>query len=161
MAYDIAVPGYRNDVVNSLRLWAAKSSREFDLEKFNAGEYVEAVEDKTVSENISKVLYPPDEQYAGRELRLKQQYFFTSATIQDILRRFRKTARGRVGAAAGQGGHPAQRHPSRHRHPGADARARRRGGAGVGRAPGGSASACSRTRTTPCCRRRWRRGRRS
>jgi glycogen phosphorylase len=94
MAYDIGVPGYRNDVVNSLRLWAAKSSREFDLEKFNAGEYVEAVEDKTVSENISKVLYPADEKYAGRELRLKQQYFFTSATIQDILRRFRKTDSG-------------------------------------------------------------------
>ena len=65
MAYDIAVPGYGNDTVNSLRLWAAKSSREFDLEKFNAGEYVEAVEDKTSSENISKVLYPPDDQYAG------------------------------------------------------------------------------------------------
>jgi starch phosphorylase len=90
MAYDMAAPGYRNDVVNSLRLWAAKSSREFDLEKFNAGEYVEAVEDKTTSENISKVLYPSDAQYAGRELRLKQQYFFTSATIQDVVRRFKK-----------------------------------------------------------------------
>jgi starch phosphorylase len=90
MAYDVPVPGYRNDVVNSLRLWSAKSSREFDLEKFNAGAYVAAVEDKTSSENISKVLYPPDDQYAGRELRLKQQYFFTSATIQDILRRFQK-----------------------------------------------------------------------
>jgi starch phosphorylase len=90
MAYDIGIPGYRNDVVNTLRLWAAKSSREFNLELFNAGEYVEAVEDKTSSENISKVLYPADEKYAGRELRLKQQYFFTAATIQDILRRFRK-----------------------------------------------------------------------
>jgi glycogen phosphorylase len=90
MAYDIPVPGFKNDIVNTLRLWAAKSSREFDLEKFNAGAYVAAVEDKTSSENISKVLYPPDDQYAGRELRLKQQYFFTSATIQDILRRFRK-----------------------------------------------------------------------
>ncbi|HEX2833470.1 MAG TPA: glycogen/starch/alpha-glucan phosphorylase [Thermoanaerobaculia bacterium] len=90
MAYDMAVPGYRNDVVNSLRLWAAKSSREFDLEKFNAGDYVEAVEDKNTSENISKVLYPSDAQYAGRELRLKQQYFFTSATIQDVVRRFKK-----------------------------------------------------------------------
>ena len=90
MAYDIPAPGYRNDVVNSLRLWGAKSSREFDLEKFIAGAYVAAVEDKTSTENISKVLYPPDDQYAGRELRLKQQYFFTSATIQDILRRFRK-----------------------------------------------------------------------
>lgn len=90
MAYDIAVPGYGNDTVNSLRLWAAKSSREFDLQKFNTGAYVEAVMDKTSTENISKVLYPPDDQYAGRELRLKQQYFFTSATIQDVIRRFRK-----------------------------------------------------------------------
>ena len=90
MAYDIAIPGFRNDVVNSLRLWAAKSSREFDLAQFNAGAYVSAVEDKTRTENISKVLYPPDDQYAGRELRLKQQYFFTSATIQDVLRRFKK-----------------------------------------------------------------------
>ncbi|MDQ3281071.1 MAG: glycogen/starch/alpha-glucan phosphorylase [Acidobacteriota bacterium] len=95
MAYDVAVPGYCNDVVNSLRLWAAKSSQEFDLEKFNSGAYVEAVEDKTSSENISKVLYPPDDQYAGRELRLKQQFFFTSATIQDILRRFKKSHNGR------------------------------------------------------------------
>ena len=90
MAYDIAVPGYGNRTVNSLRLWAAKSSREFDLEKFNTGAYVEAVMDKTSTENISKVLYPPDDQYAGRELRLKQQYFFTSATIQDVIRRFKK-----------------------------------------------------------------------
>jgi starch phosphorylase len=90
MAYDLAAPGYGNQTVNSLRLWAAKSSREFDLEKFNAGAYVAAVEDKTSSENISKVLYPPDDQYAGRELRLRQQYFFTSATIQDVMRRFRK-----------------------------------------------------------------------
>jgi starch phosphorylase len=90
MAYDVAAPGFRNDTVNSLRLWAAKSSREFDLAKFNAGAYVAAVEDKTSSENISKVLYPPDDQYAGRELRLKQQYFFVSATIQDVVRRFRK-----------------------------------------------------------------------
>jgi starch phosphorylase len=94
MAYDVPIPGYKNDVVNSLRLWAAKSSQEFDLDKFNAGAYVEAVEDKTSSENISKVLYPPDDQYAGRELRLKQQYFFTTATIQDILRRFGKHHKG-------------------------------------------------------------------
>jgi glycogen phosphorylase len=90
MAYDIAVPGYGNNVVNSLRLWSAKASRDFDLAKFNTGAYVAAVEDKTQTENISKVLYPPDDQYAGRELRLKQQYFFTSATIQDVIRRFKK-----------------------------------------------------------------------
>ncbi len=95
MAYDMAAPGYRNDIVNSLRLWAAKSSREFDLEKFNAGAYVESVEDKTSTENISKVLYPSDERYSGRELRLKQQYFFTSATIQDVIRRFKKQHTGR------------------------------------------------------------------
>jgi len=93
MAYDLGIPGYRNDRVNSLRLWAAKSSREFDLQKFNAGEYVAAVEDKNNTENISKVLYPPDDRYAGRELRLKQQYFFVSATIQDVIRRFKKRQR--------------------------------------------------------------------
>jgi starch phosphorylase len=92
MAHDILVPGFGNDTVNFLRLWAAKSARDFDLAKFNAGAYVAAVEDKYLSENISKVLYPPDEQYEGRELRLKQQYFFTSATIQDVLRRFLKRA---------------------------------------------------------------------
>ncbi len=91
MAYDTPVAGYRNDTVNTLRLWAAKSTREFDLARFNAGEYVRAVEDKVRSESISKVLYPPDDLSAGRELRLKQQYFFVSATLQDILGRFRKT----------------------------------------------------------------------
>ncbi len=90
MAYDQPVPGYRNDTVNTLRLWAAKSSREFDLAQFNTGAYVAAVEDKDRTETISKVLYPSDAQYAGRELRLKQQYFFTSATIQDVIRRFKK-----------------------------------------------------------------------
>ncbi|HVR42242.1 MAG TPA: glycogen/starch/alpha-glucan phosphorylase [Thermoanaerobaculia bacterium] len=90
MAHDIPVLGYRNDTVNTLRLWAAKSSREFDLAKFNAGDYVRAVEHKNQTENISKVLYPPDDQYAGKELRLKQQYFFVSATMQDVIRRFRK-----------------------------------------------------------------------
>jgi starch phosphorylase len=93
MAYDTLVAGFRTGNVNTLRLWAAKSSREFDLHRFNAGEYVRAVEDKNESENISKVLYPPDDQYAGKELRLKQQYFFVSATLQDVLRRFRKRPR--------------------------------------------------------------------
>src|SRR6185436_16498767 len=90
MAYDTPIAGYRNGTVNTLRLWGAKSSREFDLQSFNAGEYVRAVEDKTQSENIAKVLYPPDDNYAGKELRLKQQYFFVSATLQDVLRRFLK-----------------------------------------------------------------------
>ncbi len=90
MAYDTPVAGFQNGTVNTLRLWSAKSSREFDLTQFNSGEYVRAVEDKTVSENISKVLYPADDRMAGKELRLKQQYFFVSATLQDVVRRFKK-----------------------------------------------------------------------
>jgi starch phosphorylase len=90
MAYDTPVAGFASGTVNTLRLWSAKASREFDLQSFNAGEYVRAVEGKNRSENISKVLYPRDDQYAGRELRLKQQYFFVSATLQDVLRRFLK-----------------------------------------------------------------------
>jgi starch phosphorylase len=90
MAYDTPVAGFHNGTVNTLRLWSAKSSREFDLAHFNSGEYVAAVEDKTISENISKVLYPADDQSAGKELRLKQQYFFVSATLQDVVRRFKK-----------------------------------------------------------------------
>jgi len=90
MAYDTPIAGFRNGTVNTLRLWSAKSSREFDLAHFNAGDYARAVEDKTRSENISKVLYPADDQSAGKELRLKQQYFFVSATLQDVVRRFKK-----------------------------------------------------------------------
>ncbi|OPY74332.1 MAG: Maltodextrin phosphorylase [Syntrophorhabdus sp. PtaU1.Bin058] len=90
MAYDYPIPGYRNEVVNTLRLWAAKSTRDFDFEYFNSGDYVKAVEDKNNSENISKVLYPNDLSLAGKELRLKQQYFFVAATLGDIMRRYKK-----------------------------------------------------------------------
>lgn len=90
MAYDYPVPGYRNKTVNTLRLWSAKSSRDFDLEYFNNGDYVRAMENKNYSETISKVLYPDDQSLAGKELRLKQQYFFVAATLRDIVRRYRK-----------------------------------------------------------------------
>lgn len=90
MAYDYPVPGYRNKTVNTLRLWSAKSSRDFDLEYFNNGDYVKAMENKNYSETISKVLYPDDQSLAGKELRLKQQYFFVAATLTDIVRRYRK-----------------------------------------------------------------------
>ncbi|MBI5016403.1 MAG: glycogen/starch/alpha-glucan phosphorylase [Deltaproteobacteria bacterium] len=90
MACDMLIPGYANGRAVSMRLWAAKSSREFDLRFFHAGDYIGAVEDRVRSENISKVLYPSEEAEAGRELRLKQQYFFVAATLQDILRRHRK-----------------------------------------------------------------------
>jgi starch phosphorylase len=90
MAYDVPIPGYKNNTVNDLRLWAAKSTREFDLTYFNHGNYVQAVSDKVISETLSKVLYPNDNVFEGKELRLKQEYFFVSATLQDIVRRYKK-----------------------------------------------------------------------
>ena len=83
--YDIPVPGYRNGVVNTLRLWSAEATDAFDLEEFNAGSYTEAVEAKTAAENISKVLYPNTATESGHELRLQQQYFLASASLQDVL----------------------------------------------------------------------------
>ncbi|MCQ9205230.1 MAG: glycogen/starch/alpha-glucan phosphorylase [Omnitrophica bacterium] len=87
--YDIPVPGYKSDVVNTLRLWSARSSDEFDFKYFNDGDYEQAVYNKVSSEIISKVLYPNDNVYQGKELRLKQEYFFTAASIADIIRRFK------------------------------------------------------------------------
>jgi len=88
--YDIPIVGYKNDVVNTLRLWSARSSEEFDFDYFNSGDYEQAVYQKIFSENISKVLYPNDDQSCGRELRLKQEYFFTAASIADIIRRYKQ-----------------------------------------------------------------------
>jgi starch phosphorylase len=90
MAYDTPVPGYDTQTVNNMRLWSAKASRDFNLKYFNEGNYIKAVEDKNASENLSRVLYPDDTTEMGRELRLKQQYFFVCASLQDILRRFLK-----------------------------------------------------------------------
>ncbi|NTV46040.1 MAG: glycogen/starch/alpha-glucan phosphorylase, partial [Chlorobiales bacterium] len=91
MAYDVPVPGYHNNTVNNLRLWAAKSTREFDFHYFNDGDYEKAVSEKASSETISKVLYPNDSRAQGKELRLRQEYFFVSASIQDIIDRYLKT----------------------------------------------------------------------
>jgi len=88
--YDTPVAGFGNNTVNTLRLWRARSSAEFDLAVFNDGDYVRAVEDKNASEVISKVLYPNDNNQAGRELRLKQQYFFVACAIADIVRRYKR-----------------------------------------------------------------------
>lgn len=90
IAYDIPIPGFRNDTVNTLRLWEAKSSPDFHFINFHEGHYYKAIQSKNYSEMISKVLYPNDNAESGRELRLKQQYFFVSATIQDIVARFKK-----------------------------------------------------------------------
>jgi starch phosphorylase len=86
--FDIPVPGYRNGTVNTLRLWSALATDEFDLEEFNAGSYTEAVATKTAAENITMVLYPNDASENGKELRLRQQYFLASASLKDILRRW-------------------------------------------------------------------------
>ncbi|HEX2091748.1 MAG TPA: glycogen/starch/alpha-glucan phosphorylase [Longimicrobiaceae bacterium] len=90
MAYDTPIPGYCNHTVNTLRLWAAKATEEFDLEDFIRGNYIAAVEAKSQTETISKILYPPDDTGSGKELRLKQQYFFVTATLQDIFRRYKR-----------------------------------------------------------------------
>ena len=84
--YDVPVPGYRNEIVNTLRLWSAAATDEFDLEEFNAGSYEDAVAAKNEAENITMVLYPNDATESGRELRLKQQYFLASASLRDSLR---------------------------------------------------------------------------
>ncbi|WP_312240496.1 glycogen phosphorylase [Pantoea sp.] len=87
MAYDQIIPGFDTDSTNTLRLWSAQASNEINLGKFNQGDYFAAVEDKNHSENVSRVLYPDDSTYSGRELRLRQEYFLVSATVQDILNR--------------------------------------------------------------------------
>jgi glycogen phosphorylase len=88
IAYDTPISGYGCGTVNTLRLWAARATKEFDLEYFQHGDYFRAVQEKNIGENISKVLYPNDNIFEGQELRLKQQYFFVSCSIQDIIRRY-------------------------------------------------------------------------
>ncbi|MCX7627961.1 MAG: glycogen/starch/alpha-glucan phosphorylase [Methylophilaceae bacterium] len=86
--YDMLIPGYRNDTVNTLRLWKSVATDEFDLEDFNAGSYADAVASKNAAEHITMVLYPNDSSENGKELRLRQQYFLASASLQDVLRRW-------------------------------------------------------------------------
>ena len=88
--FDTPIPGYATPTVNTLRLWGAKAVDEFDLNDFNEGDYTGAIEARARSENICRVLYPNDNVFVGRELRLAQEYFFVSATLQDIIRRYKK-----------------------------------------------------------------------
>ncbi len=83
--YQYMVPGYRNGIVNTLRLWSARATSEFDLQIFNSGDYEEAVRAQTYAENITKVLYPEDSTPQGKELRLQQQYFFVAASLRDFI----------------------------------------------------------------------------
>ncbi|PON60630.1 Glycogen/starch/alpha-glucan phosphorylase [Trema orientale] len=89
VAYDNPIPGYGTRNTITLRLWAAKPSDQYDMESYNTGDYINAVVNRQKAETISSVLYPDDRSHQGKELRLKQQYFFVSASIQDIIRRFK------------------------------------------------------------------------
>lgn len=90
VAYDTPIPGFKTNNTINLRLWAAKPDREFDLQAFNTGDYVQAILSKQRAETLSSVLYPDDRTYEGKELRLKQQHFFVSATVQDVIRRYKE-----------------------------------------------------------------------
>ncbi len=90
LPYDSFIVGHRTDTANTLRLWAARATRDFDLQFFNEGDYRRAVEEKIDTENISKVLYPNDNSDEGKALRLKQQYFFVACSIADMVRRFKR-----------------------------------------------------------------------
>ena len=93
--YDMPVTGFHNDTVNTLRLWKATATDEFNLDEFNAGSYSDSVGAKNSAENISMVLYPNDSTESGKELRLKQQYFLASASIQDVIREWEKRFDGK------------------------------------------------------------------
>jgi starch phosphorylase len=90
MAYDTPIPGYNTFNTNNLRLWRSRPFNEFDFSKFNTGDYFKAIEERQRAEYITSCLYPNDSTEAGKELRLKQQYFFCAATIRDIIRRYKK-----------------------------------------------------------------------
>ncbi|KAF8984182.1 Non-essential glycogen phosphorylase, partial [Haplosporangium bisporale] len=93
IAYDVPIPGYDTENCNNIRLWRSKPTKTFDLTSFNEGNYEKSVEDATNAEKITSVLYPNDNTMAGKELRLKQQYFWTAASLHDIVRRFKKSMR--------------------------------------------------------------------
>lgn len=90
VAYDMPIVGYGGNTINTLRLWSAKATEEFNFQEFNEGDYVQAVRAKVLAENLSQVLYPNDTLYMGKELRLKQQYFFVACSLADIIRRFKR-----------------------------------------------------------------------
>lgn len=93
VAFDTPILGYGGRTVNTLRLWSARADEEFNFKEFNEGDYVEAVSNKVDAENLTKCLYPNDKQYLGKELRLKQQYFFVACSLHDIIRRFKKSGK--------------------------------------------------------------------
>ena len=133
LPYDSFIVGHRTDTVNTLRLWAARATRDFNLQFFNEGDYRRAVEEKIDTENISKVLYPNDQSEEGKALRLKQQYFFVACSIARHRPPVQAAAHATSTLFPEQGRDPAERHPPVDRGRRADARADRRGGARLGR----------------------------
>ena len=163
--YDVPIPGYRNDAVNTLRLWSADATDAFDLGEFNAGSYTEAMAAKTAAENITKVLYPNDASENGKELRLRQQYFLASASLQDVLLKWVRQHGDAPFSTRSPSKNvlPAQRHPPEHcAVAGDDAHPARRPGqaachwdaAWLKSRPG-----AWHTPTTPSCPRLWSAGR--
>ena len=140
VAYDTPIVGWRGRHVNTLRLWSARALDPLRLDAFNAGDYIGALADRVRAEAISKVLYPSDATPAGQELRLRQEYFFASASLQDLVRRHVKQHR-RHPHARRQGGDPAQRHASRDRRRRADAHSGRPARRSTGTRPGRSRKA--------------------
>ncbi len=94
--YDMPIVGYNNNIVNTLRIWDAKAITEFQLDKFDKGEYHKAIEQENLAKTIVEVLYPNDNHYAGKELRLKQQYFFISASLQEIIDKYKREHKGDI-----------------------------------------------------------------
>ena len=111
VAYDTPVVGWRGNRVNTLRLWSAMPIDPILLDAFNAGDHIGALRESNKADALSRVLYPADSHPAGQELRLRQEYFFSSASLQDIVQRHLSQYR-RPAVAARQGGDPAQRHAS-------------------------------------------------
>ncbi|CAG8453203.1 9322_t:CDS:2 [Racocetra fulgida] len=93
VAYDVPIPGYGTKNCINIRLWSSKPKRQFDLHRFNEGQYEQAVQEQMQAENITAVLYPNDNHMVGKELRLKQQYFWVAASLHDIVRRFTKSGK--------------------------------------------------------------------
>ena len=129
---DMEIAGYDTQQVNTLRLWDAKSPKPIDMKLFSEGQYLRAGEERAMADVISKVLYPEDNHYEGKSLRLKQQYFFVSATMQSITRQHIQTVR-HPEKLPREERHPDQRHPSGAGDPGADAHSGGRCGPFLGR----------------------------
>ena len=128
---DMEIAGYGTDHVNILRLWDARSTKPIDMSLFSRGEYLKAAEEEAMAETIAKVLYPEDNHYEGKSLRLKQQYFFVSATVQSIVRQAPGGLR-HPEELPREERHPDQRHPPGPGDPGADAHPHRRRRPGLG-----------------------------